>query len=238
MKQSKYFLKIKQTVEEQTTTAGKVFDWFIMTIIFVSLVSFAIQTLPDLSKSAEHALRISETVIVAIFTVEYLLRLFVADRKLKFVFSFYGIIDLLAILPFYLPGRVDLRFLRILRVLKLFRYSKAFQRYKLAIYSIRHELFLFIMIALFLLFIAAAGIYYFENSAQPEVYRSIFHSLWWAIVTLTTVGYGDVVPITIGGRIFTFVMLLIGLGVFAVPVGLISSALTKTSTKDDKDKKE
>jgi len=238
MRQNKYFLKIKQTVEEQDTMAGKVFDWFIMTIIFVSLASFAIGTLPDLSESAQRALGISETVIIAIFTIEYLLRLFVADRKLKFVFSFYGIIDFLATFPYYLPGAVDLRFLRVLRVFKLFRYSKALDRYKIAIYSIFHELLLFIMIALFLLFIAAAGIYYFENSAQPELFSSIFSSFWWAIVTLTTVGYGDMYPITIGGRIFTFVLLLIALGIFAVPVGLISSALTKTSTKDDKEGKE
>ncbi len=238
MRQNKYFLKIKQTVEEQDTTAGKVFDWFIMTIIFVSLVSFAVQTLPDLSESAQRALGISETVIIAVFTIEYLLRLFVADRKRKFVFSFYGIIDFLATFPYYLPGAVDLRFLRVLRVFKLFRYSKALDRYKIAIYSIGHELLLFIMIALFLLFIAAAGIYYFENSAQPELFSSIFSSFWWAIITLTTVGYGDMYPITIGGRIFTFVLLLVALGIFAVPVGLIASALTKTSTKDDKEGKE
>lgn len=238
MKQSKYFLKIKQTIEEQDTTAGKVFDWFIQLLILLSLLSFTIETLPDLSESTKHTLRISETVIVAIFTIEYLLRIFVADRKLKFVFSFYGIIDFIAIFPFYLPGTIDLRFLRILRVFKLLRYSAALQRFKIALYSIRQELFVFVVIAMLLLFVAAAGIYYFENPVQPEVYKSIFHSLWWSVITLTTVGYGDMVPITIGGKIFTFVILFIGLGVFAVPVGLIASALTKTSTKDDEEGRE
>lgn len=237
MKHSKYFLKIKQTIEEQDTTAGKVFDWFIQLLILLSLLSFTIETLPDLSENTRHTLRISETVIVAIFTIEYLLRIFVADRKLKFVFSFYGIIDFIAIFPFYLPGTIDLRFLRILRVFKLLRYSAALQRFKIALYSIRQELFVFVVIAILLLFVAAAGIYYFENPVQPE-YKSIFHSLWWAVITLTTVGYGDMVPITIGGKIFTFVILFIGLGVFAVPVGLIASALTKTSTKDDEEGRE
>jgi voltage-gated potassium channel len=78
-----------------------------------------------------------------------------------------------------------------------------------------------------LLFLAAVGIYYFENQAQPERFRSVFHSLWWAVATLTTVGYGDVYPITAGGRIFTFFVLLIGLGIVSVPAGLVSSALSK-----------
>lgn len=84
-----------------------------------------------------------------------------------------------------------------------------------------------------MLYISAVGIYYFENSAQPEQFKSVFHSLWWAVITLTTVGYGDVYPITVGGKIFTFVILTIGLGVIAVPTGLIASALTKTLKSDD-----
>ena len=87
---------------------------------------------------------------------------------------------------------------------------------------------LFLIATAFLLFIAAVGIYYFENPAQPEQFKSVFHCLWWAIATLTTVGYGYVYPITVGGKIFTFVMLVIGLGIIAVPTGLIASSLTKT----------
>ena len=81
---------------------------------------------------------------------------------------------------------------------------------------------------MFLLFLSSVGIYYFENPAQPEVFQSIFHSMWWAVATLTTVGYGDIYPITVGGKMFTAIMLFIGLGIVAVPTGLISSALTKT----------
>ena len=225
--------KIKRTVEESDTRAGRIFDLFIQCLIVLSLVSFSVETLPDLSESSKDILYIIEAVTVAIFTVEYLSRLLVADNKLKFIFSFYGLIDLAAILPFYIVSGIDLRAVRIfrlfrlIRILKIFRYSKAIQRFRIALLSIRDELVLFLVTTLFLLFIAAVGIYYFEKDAQPDEFGSVFHSLWWAVATLTTVGYGDVAPITVGGKIFTFVILLIGLGVVAVPAGLMASALTQ-----------
>ena len=170
---------------------------------------------------------------VAIFTAEYLLRLIVADRKLGFVFSFFGIVDLLAIVPFYIASGVDLRSVRAFRLLRLFRtfkvirYSKAIQRFHRALQIAREEIVLYIIVTVLLLFFAAVGIYYFERDAQPETFTSVFHSLWWAVVTLTTVGYGDVYPITTGGRIFTTFVLLIGLGIVSVPAGLVASALSK-----------
>lgn len=229
----KIFMKLKSIIEEDDTMAGKVFDFFIQFVIVLSLLSFSIETLPDLSDKTTGILRIIEIVTVAIFTVEYLLRLFVADKKLSFVFSFYGLIDIAAILPFYVASGIDLRAVRILRlfrvlrVFKVFRYSQTVQRFKNAFMSIKEELFLFMIAIVFLLFISAVGIYYFENSVQPEAFRSIFHSLWWAVSTITTVGYGDIYPVTVGGKIFTFFILIIGLGVVAVPTGLLASALTK-----------
>ena len=92
---------------------------------------------------------------------------------------------------------------------------------------IKEELTMFSVVSLILIYISAVGIYYFENAVQPEAFSSIFSSLWWSVVTLTTVGYGDAVPITIGGRIFTFIILMIGLGIIAIPSGMISSALTE-----------
>lgn len=86
---------------------------------------------------------------------------------------------------------------------------------------------MFSVVSVILIYLSAVGIYYFEHSAQPESFSSIFSSLWWSVVTLTTVGYGDIVPITVGGRIFTFVILMIGLGIIAIPSGMISSALTE-----------
>jgi voltage-gated potassium channel len=110
----------------------------------------------------------------------------------------------------------------------MLRFNQAILHFSKAMKSIKEELILFFMISTFLLFLSSVGIYYFENPAQPEVFKSVFHSLWWAIATLTTVGYGDIYPITAGGKIFTSIMLLIGLGIVAVPTGLIASALTKT----------
>ena len=89
-----------------------------------------------------------------------------------------------------------------------------------------------------LLYLSAVGIYYFENTAQPDVFSSVFHSLWWAVATLTTVGYGDIYPITVGGRIFTFLILMIGLGVVAVPAGLLASALSKVRMENQEKENE
>ena len=147
--------------------------------------------------------------------------------------------DLLAILPFYLGLGVDLRSIRVVRLLRLFRllkitrYSEAIQRLGEAFRVVREELILFGSVALVLLYVSAVGIYYFEKEAQPEEFASIFHSLWWAVITLTTVGYGDFAPETVGGRLFTFVILVVGLGVVAVPTGLLASALSQTRKADD-----
>ena len=149
------------------------------------------------------------------------------------MFSFFGIIDLLAILPFFLVGFLDLRFLRAFRILRIFRalkivrYNKAMKRFGLAFMLVKEEIVLFFVCTVILIFITSAGIYYFENEAQPETFKSIFHSAWWSIVTLTTVGYGDIYPITLGGRIFTFFVLMIGVGLVTVPAGLVASALSK-----------
>ncbi len=222
---------IKRLIEETDTPSGRLFDLFIQALIVLSLISFSVDTLPDLSASARQVLRAIEVGTVAIFTAEYLLRVAVADRRLGYIFSFFGLIDLLAILPFYVASGVDLRavrafrLLRLLRALKLVRYSQAIQRFHRAFQIAREEIVLFFSVACILMFLAGVGIYYFENPAQPETFRSVFHSLWWALVTLTTVGYGDIYPITVGGRIFTFFVLMIGLGVVAVPAGVVASAL-------------
>ncbi len=235
-------MQLKRIIEENDTTAGKAFDLFIQFLIVVSLVSFSIETLPNLGKNTKWILNTTEVIIVAIFTLEYLLRLFVADKKLKFVFSFYALIDLIAILPFYVARGIDLRSIRVfrlfrlIRAFKIFRYIKAIQRFKNAFLEVKEELILFLVATGFLLFIAAVGIYYFENPAQPEQFKSIFHCLWWAVATLTTVGYGDIYPITVGGKIFTSFIVIIGLGIIAVPTGLLASALTKTIKEDKQDR--
>lgn len=227
-------MNLKQIIEDNDSREGRFFDLFIQALIIVSLTSFCIETLPEISPGVRRFLAHLELVTVVIFTLEYLLRIYVTKSKLKFIFSFYGLVDLLAVLPFYISTGVDLRSIRIFRlfrlfrVFKLFRYSRAIQRFNNAFSIIREELVLFLVACLFLLFIASVGIYYCERDAQPDTFSSIFHCMWWAVATLTTVGYGDVYPITVGGRLFTFVILMVGLGIIAVPAGLVSSALSQT----------
>ena len=224
---------LKQIVEETDTRMGKVFDLTIQILIVVSAVSFAIETLPGLSSTTIRLLAISEAVIIGVFTAEYLLRFYLSQKKLSFVFSFYGLIDLAAVLPFYLALGLDLRSLRIFRLarlailLKIFRFSKAARRFQLAFKLVKEEILVFGLFSLALIYLSAVGIYHFEHEAQPEVFVSVFDGIWWATVTLTTVGYGDVVPITIGGKVFTFFVFIVGLSMIAVPSGLVASALSK-----------
>ncbi len=229
--------RIKSIVEINDNKLSRYFAFFIQALILLSVVTFSIETIPNLKPEIRTILQSIEWFSVIIFSVEYILRIYVADSKPKFIFSFFGIIDLLAILPFYLSFGIDLRslralrFLRLFRILKLVRYNKAMNHFTRAIKSAKEEIFLFIFITLILIYFSAVGIYYFENQAQPEHFSSIFDSLWWAIITLTTVGYGDVYPITVGGKVFTFFILMIGLGIVAIPTGIISSALTKSIDK-------
>jgi voltage-gated potassium channel len=225
--------KIKCIVEDSDTKFGRIFDLIIQFFVLISLIGFSLETLPNLEPEQRSYLRWIEIAVVGLFTVEYALRFWVADTKLRFVFSFYGLIDLLAILPFYIAMGVDLRSVRILRlfrvlrVFKLTRYSDAMQNLGHAFVEVKQEMILFFMMTVIMIYMSAVGIYYFENPEQPEEFSSIFECLWWAVATLTTVGYGDVYPVTAGGRLFTFVILMVGLGIVAVPTGLISSALTR-----------
>lgn len=236
------FQKLKILVEQNDTKGGKYFDVFIQLLILLSILSFTIETIPDISQVLRDTFNYLEIISVIIFTIEYLLRIIVADSKIKFIFSFYGLIDLCAILPFYVASGIDLRSIRIfrlfrlMRLFKLFRYSKAIKRYKNAFSLIKTELAIFLSATIFLLYISSVGIYYFENSAQPEQFSSIFHCMWWAVATLTTIGYGDMYPVTAGGKIFTSIIVIIGLGVVAVPTGLFASALTRSIQSEEKEK--
>ena len=227
-------MDIKSIVEKNDTLVGRIFDLSLQSLILISIVTLSIETLPNLKQSTLKLLNITEAVIVSIFTIEYLLRLYVADKKLSYIFSFYGLIDLIAIIPFYISAGIDLRSLRVFRLFrlaqsfKLIRYSKAMRRFTQAFMMAKEEFILFGILTLILLYLSAVGIYYLEHTAQPEAFKSIFHSLWWGVTTLTTVGYGDVYPVTLGGRIFTFCILIIGLGIVAIPAGIIASALSQT----------
>jgi voltage-gated potassium channel len=241
-KEKSLFQRVKFIIEDHDTPAGRNFDLFIQIFIFISLITFSIETLETVYEEWGWLLNLIEIITVCVFTLEYILRIVVADNKLRFIFSFYGLIDLLAILPFYLTIGVDLRTIRVLRFMRLFRliklgrYNAATKRFALALRIAKEEIIMFIFVSSTMMYISAVGIYYFEHEAQPEAFSSVFHSLWWSVITLTTVGYGDIYPITLGGRIFTFFMLLVGVGIISVPAGLIAAALNEARRIEEEQK--
>ena len=231
--------KFRSIINGSDTFAGRLFDWVVLVLIVLAVIEFSVETLPDLSQQTRVRLGQFELVITVLFTAEYLLRVFAAEKKLTYIFSFYGLIDILAILPFYLSMGIDLRsvrafrLFRLIRLFKLTRYSEAVDRFRRALAIAREEIILFVIVAVILIYLSAVGIYYFEHEVQPQKFASIFHSLWWATTSLTTVGYGDAFPITIGGKIFTFFVLMMGLGIIAVPPGLIATALAEARLDEE-----
>ena len=232
-------MNIRRIVQESDTAAGRAFDFVVLFLIGFSVITLPFSTLPDLSPTAKRIFDICEIVVTVLFTIEYGLRIATSTKKMNYIFSFYGIVDLVAILPFYLSSGLDLRAIRairvfrIFRILKLARYSSTMERFGKALSLAKEEIIVFFAAIFIMLYFSAAGIYYFEHDAQPEKFSSIFHSLWWAVSTLTTVGYGDVYPITVGGKLFTFVILMCGMGIVAVPVGIIAAALSKVREDED-----
>jgi voltage-gated potassium channel len=208
-------------------------------LILVSLLCFAFETLPGLTNQQRILLERIETITMSIFALEYLARIALSKPRLRYAFSFFGLVDLISILPFFIGLSVDfrairaLRMLRLFRILKLARYSKAIRRFHRAFIISKEEIVLFFSCAMIMFYLAGVGIYYCENHAQPEVFRSVFDGLWWSVATLTTVGYGDAYPVTTGGRLFTFLILVIGLGIIAVPTGMVASALSKARKEEE-----
>ena len=219
--------KIRAIVE------GNGFSILIQLLILASALVFAFESGRPTPDPYLRFFQIIDMGFLFLFTVEYVLRIWAAPKKRAFIFSFYGIVDLLAILPamlFLLPEfrmlRI-LRFLRIFRILKATRFILAVDRLTTALNDVKRELVALVILSLMLVYLAACGIHYFEKETQPEAFGSIFGSMWWAIVTLTTVGYGDVYPATPGGKIFTALVTLIGVGLIAIPSGLLASVLTE-----------
>lgn len=211
-------------------------------IFLATLASATLLALGTMAPFAEeHPLFLAraEIGLSSFFLLEYLARLWSAEKPLAYVLSFWGIVDFAASLPVLLVvgGNTasvrTLRLLRLARLTKLLRIGGAEERIIRAFRSIAPELGVFFVFAAVLIFFAATGIYFFESEAQPGAFGSIPQSLWWAVITLTTVGYGDVYPVTPGGRVFTGLLLLIAISIVAIPTGLISAALTATRHRDD-----
>ena len=233
---------IRTIVMNDNTFGGRVFDWTIILLIVFALLLMAMESLPlALLPEGVSVLAFiwtlpffayAEIIIITIFILEMLARL---SFSKTYLFSPWFWIDLLAITPtilqmFEVNGTVLLS-LRAIRILKAFgilnggRYGQAIKRLRLALAEAKEEMIIFFTLALIIVFISATLVYSFESEAGTKGFDSIFHSLWWAIATLTTVGYGDVAPVTFFGRFFTSVIILGGLGIVGAPAAIISGAL-------------
>ncbi len=230
---------------------NKVFVTTIYVLIIINVVLLILESYKPIEKEYHVLFNRFEWFSVIVFTLEYIARLWSADHKfkkgrLRFAFSYYGIIDVMAVLPFYLPMIMpfDLRVIRMLRLFMLLRmfkmggFLKSLRLIKRVIWSSRSELMLTFIVAVMLLLISSTLMYYVERDHQPEKFASIMHAFWWAIATLTTVGYGDVYPITSVGKFLSGAIALIGVGFIALPTGIMSSAfideLQKKAAKEHK----
>jgi len=249
--------KIYRLVEKGShgSKINLIFDYSIMSLIVINVVALILETLPDFKEPLGLILRQIEIFSVIIFSMEYIMRIYVSNltypssskikSAFKFIFSFYGLIDLLAITPFYLPFliKIDLRFLRILRLMRFLRIFKI-NRYNNSlslIYSVikekKSELAMTGFVALLILFIASFLMYYVEGETQPDKFPNILSCFWWAIATLTTVGYGDVYPITGLGKFLSGIIAVLGIGLVALPTGLVSAGFMEKIEKKNKDSK-
>lgn len=217
-------------------------DITIVIFIFLSVVSIILESFSDIRQTYGQLLYFVEVCSVIVFSLEYLLRLATADFQirgkalpmaaLRWMLTPLALIDLLAILPFYLPMLIplDLRFLRMVRILrlmrifKLHRYSRALAAMNHALRERKMELVATIFICAILLIISSTFMYYLENKAQPEAFPNVLATLWWSVATLTTVGYGDVYPITPAGKLLGGIIALFGVGLIALPTGILSAA--------------
>jgi voltage-gated potassium channel len=234
----------------------KALNAFIIVLILLNVIVVMLETVPSIFNANREAFQIFDIISVLIFTVEYILRVWSSTHEKRYAHPIYGrikymasgaaIIDLLAILPFYVHILIglDLRVLRILRLfrfLRLFRLTAYMKATKLIVNVFKataSQLLLSLLMALTLIIISSSLIYFAEHNAQPNVFTSIPATLWWSIVTLTTVGYGDMVPITAIGKLFTSVVLIAGVALFALPAGILTAGfleeIRKQKHKHDK----
>ena len=222
------------------TTVSRCINYFLVFLIVGNVAAVLLETVNDLYSSYHVWFDYFEVISIAIFSIEYLLRLWsIADRdttqsawkiRLNWVKSGEAIIDLMAILPAYLNFfvRIDLRMLRILRLLRLLKLTRYFISLQILLCVIKREKGSFqavIFILIIMIIMTASGIYVVENKAQPEAFSSIPKSMWWAVVTLTTVGYGDVTPVTSLGKLLGALITILGVGIAALPAGILASGL-------------
>lgn len=225
-------LKLHNIIFEADTPAGKLFDLSLLVLIILSLVLVMAESIPSINVEYGPAIRTAEWVVTVAFTIEYVLRIMCVKHPLKYVFSFFGVVDFLSILPTYLglffvsshyltPIR-SLRLLRVFRIFKLNRFVRESNTILISLRKSQRKIFIFLFFVLLINIILGSLIYAIENEVNPG-FSSIPQSIYWAIVTLSTVGYGDVAPITVAGKMIASVIMLIGYSIIAVPTGLITA---------------
>jgi len=237
-----------------TTKWDRIINGFIITLIILNVIAVMLETVASIHDPNARFFRIFDTVSVIIFTIEYILRVWSCNHEPRYAHSFHGrikymvslgaLIDLLAILPFYLHVIVglDLRVLRILRLLRFLRlfhltsYMKSARMVRNVFINKANDLKLSLVLIFCLIIISACLVYFAEHSVQPAKFSSIPATLWWAVITLTSVGYGDMIPVTAPGKILTSIISLAGLAVYALPAGIITAGFLE-ETKKQKNQK-
>jgi voltage-gated potassium channel len=228
------------------------FNYFMTVLILLNVVTVILETVQNIHATYLFFFSIIDIVSIAIFTVEYFIRLWICTLnpayshpvtgRFRYMVSGYALIDLLAFLPFYIPFLIpiDLRFLRILRlfrlirVLKLGRYSEAMKTFQVVIEKSKEKMILALSILFIVLVLASSMMYYAEHDAQPDKFESIPAAMWWAIITLATVGYGDIYPVTTLGRVIGGIVVVTGIAIFALPAAILSAGFIE----EIQDKKE
>jgi voltage-gated potassium channel len=222
--------RLHEVIFEADTPLGKAFDVLLLIAIMLSVTAVCLETVSSISDKYGHTLRIIEWSFTILFTIEYALRLYAVRRPMRYATSFFGIVDVLAILPTYLslllPGTQSLvviraiRFLRVFRVLKLAHFLSEARTLQVALAQSRRKITVFLGTVLTMTLVVGALMYLIEGPEHG--FTSVPQSIYWAIVTMTTVGYGDIAPETVFGKILASFVMIIGYGVIAVPTGIVS----------------
>jgi voltage-gated potassium channel len=232
--------RIHEIIYEADTRAGKIFDVVLLIAILASIVLVMLESVDSFDKKYHTFLNISEWVITILFSIEYFLRIITIKKPLKYIFSFYGIIDLLSTIPKYLSFILvgshhfaalrALRLLRVFRILKLARYIGASNRLLVALRSSRAKIAVFLFFIVIICIILGTVMYMIEG--EENGFTSIPRSVYWAIVTLTTVGYGDIAPHTPIGQFIASIIMILGYAIIAIPTGIVSSEIIKAEAVD------
>lgn len=226
--------KLYEIIFESDTKAGKTFDVLLITAIILSIIIVVLDSVPGTSAATNNIFLISEWVFTILFTLEYVLRIIITGKPLRYIFSFYGLVDLLAILPTYLGLIISggssllviraLRILRVFRVLKLSRYTTAGKIISRSLRASKAKIGVFLVAVFTIILVIGTLMYLIEGPENG--YSSIPRGVYWTIVTITTVGYGDIAPATAIGQFIASLTMLTGYAIIAVPTGIVSAELS------------